>query len=212
MGESSKVGISASKVVALIGTLILIRDSISYFYTTDVLAILFGVVGLIIAFVIFDSLEIIDLKKLKIPYIWWVLLIIGLLLILIDYLVGMQPGAGWIASYLAGILIIIAAIIEILSQKKEYAASKIVTLIGACYAIYESIMFILGGSIASIALAIVGIIFGIILLLTLFDKVDIKVPYTWWVVLIIGFVIFTWVSQVSGTIIMVGFILILMAF
>jgi general stress protein CsbA len=212
MGESSKVGISASKVVALIGTLILIRDSISYFYTTDVLAILFGVVGLIIAFVIFDSLEIIDLKKLKIPYIWWVLLIIGLLLILIDYLVGMQPGAGWIASYLAGILIIIAAIIEILSQKKEYTASKIVTLVGACYVIYESIMFILGGSIASIALAIVGIIFGIILLLTLFDKVDIKVPYTWWVVLIIGFVIFTWVSPVSGTIIMVGFILILMAF
>jgi len=204
MGESSKVGISASKVVALIGTLILIRDSISYFYTTDVLAIIFGVVGLIIAFVIFDSLEIIDLKKLKIPYIWWVLLIIGLLLILFEYLMD--------SSYLAGILVIIAAIIEILSQKKEYAASKIVTLIGACYVIYESIMFILGDSIASIALAIVGIIFGIILLLTLFDKVDIKVPYTWWVVLIIGFVIFTWVSQVSGTIIMVGFILILMAF
>ena len=204
MGESSKVGISASKVVALIGTLILIRDSISYFYTTDVLAIIFGVVGLIIAFVIFDSLEIIDLKKLKIPYIWWVLLIIGLLLILFEYLMD--------SSYLAGILVIIAAIIEILSQKKEYAASKIVTLIGACYVIYESIMFILGDSIASIALAIVGIIFGIILLLTLFDKIDIKVPYTWWVVLIIGFVIFTWVSQVSGTIIMVGFILILMAF
>ena len=201
MGESSKVGISASKVVALIGTLILIRDSISYFYTTDLLAILFGVVGLIIAFVIFDSLEIIDLKKLKVPYIWWVLLIIGFLLILFEYLVG--------PSYLAGILIIIAAIIEILSQKKEYAASKIVTLVGACYVIYESIMLILG---ASYGFAIVGIIFGIILLLTLFDKVDIKVPYTWWVVLIIGFVIFTWVSVVSGTIIMVGFILILMAF
>ncbi|MHA1104690.1 MAG: hypothetical protein ACTSPN_03090 [Promethearchaeota archaeon] len=201
MGESSKVGISASKVVALIGTLILIRDSISYFYTTFWLAILLGIIGLIIAFVIFDSLEIIDLKKLKIPYIWWVLLIIGCLLILFEYLVR--------SSYLAGILVIIAAIIEILSQKKEYAASKIVTLVGVCWVIYESIMFILGGSIA---LAIVGIIFGIILLLTLFDKVDIKVPYTWWVVLIIGFVIFTWVSTVSGTIIMVGFILILMAF
>ena len=199
MGESSKVGISASKVVALIGTLVLIRDSIFYFYTTNVLAILFGVVGLIIAFVIFDSLEIIDLKKLKIPYIWWVLLIIGLLLILFEYIVG--------PSYLAGILIIIAAIIEIISQKKEYVASKIVTLVGACYVIYESIMFILG---SSYAIAIVGIIFGIILLLTLFDKVDIKVPFTWWVVLIIGFVIFTWVSGVSGTIIMVAFILLLM--
>lgn len=201
MGETSKVGISASKVVALIGTLIVIRDSIFYFYTTDWLAILLGVFGLIIAFVVFDSLEIIDFKKLKIPFIWWVLLIIGIIIILFEYLVG--------PSYLAGALIIIAAIIEILSQKKEYTASKIVALIGACYLIYESIWFILGGNIA---LAIVGIIFAVVLLLILFDKIDIKIPYSWWVVLIIGFVIFTWVSSVSGTIIMVAFILLLMAF
>ncbi len=201
MGESSKVGISASKVVALIGTLILIRDSIFYFYTTNWMAILFGILGLIIAFLVFDSLEIIDFKKLKIPYIWWVLLIIGIVLLLFEYLVG--------PSYLAGILVITAAIIEILSQKKSYAASKIVALIGACYLIYEAIMFILGGNIA---LAIVGIIFGIILLLTLFDKIDIKIPYSWWVLLIIGFVIFSWVSGVSGTIIMVAFILLLMAY
>ncbi len=102
-----------------------------------------------------------------------------------------------------------AAILEFLSQKKSYAPSKIVAVIGAGYLIYESIMFILRGNIA---LAIVGIIFGIILLLTLFDKIDIKIPYSWWVVLIIGFVIFTWVSGVSGTIIMVAFILLLMAF
>ena len=204
MGESSKVGISASKVVALIGILILIRDSINYFYTTDWIAILFGIFGLIIALVVFDSLEIIDFKKLKIPYIWWVLLIIGIVLILFEYLVG--------PSYLAGILIITAAIIEILSQKKSYTPSKIVALIGVGYLIYESILFILGGNIVDIAKAIVGIIFGIILLLTLFDKIDIKIPYSWWVVLIIGFVIFTWVSAVSGTIIMVAFILLLMAF
>ncbi len=201
MGESSKVVITASRVVALIGTLVLIKDSINYFYTSNVLAILLGVIGLIIAFVVFDSLAIIDFKKLNIPYIWWILLIIGFLLVLFEYLVG--------PSYLAGILVITAALIEILVQKKSYTASKIVAFIGACWLIYESIMFIMGGSIA---IAIVGIIFAIILLLTLFDKVDIKVPYTWWVVLIIGFVIFTWVSAVSGTIIMVGFILILMAF
>ena len=201
MGETSQVGISASKVVALIGTLVLIRDSISYFYTTDAIAILIGVVGLIIAFVIFDSLEIIDLGKLKIPYIWWVLLLIGILLILFEYLVG--------PSYLAGILVITAAIIEVLSEKKSYVASKLVILIGAAYLLYESIMGLLGGNIA---LSIVGIIFGIILLLVLLDKVDIKIPFTWWVVLIIGFVIFTWVSTLSGTIIMVGFILILMAY
>ena len=204
MGESSKVGISASKIVALIGILILIRDSIFYFYTTNWVAILLGIIGLIIAFVVFDSLEIIDFKKLKVPYIWWVLLIIGIVLILFEYLVG--------PSYLAGILVITAAIIEILSQKKSYAASKIVALIGAGYLIYESIIFILGGNITSIAIAIVGIIFAIVLLLTLYDKIDIKIPYSWWVVLIIGFVVFSWVSGVSGTIIMVAFILLLMAY
>jgi len=204
MGETSKVGISASKVVALIGILILIRDSVFYFYTTDWVAILFGVFGLIIAFVVFDSLEIIDFKKIKIPFIWWVLLIIGLVLILFEYLVG--------PSYLAGILVITAALLEFLSKKKSYTASKIVALIGAGWLIFESILFIMSGSISLIGRAIVGIIFAIILLLTLYDKIDIKIPYSWWVVLIIGFVIFTWISGVSGTIIMVAFILILMAF
>ncbi len=207
MGETSKVGISASKVVALIGTLILIRDSIFYFYTVDLIAILLGILGLIIAFVVFDSLEIIDFKKLKIPYIWWVLLIIGILLLLLEFVVRSAS-----STFLAGILVITAAILEILSQKKSYTASKIVVLIGAGWLIYESIMGIIGGSITGIAKAIVGIIFAIILLLTLYDKIDIKIPYSWWVVLIIGFVIFTWVTPVSGTIIMVAFILLLMAY
>jgi hypothetical protein len=209
MGESSKVGISASKIVALIGTLVLIKMCIDFFmfYTGNWLAILFGILGLIIAFVVFDSLEIIDFKKLKVPYIWWVLLIIGIVLLLFEYLV-----VGSFTFFLAGILMIIAAVLEILSQKKSYTASKIVALIGGCYLIYESIMFILGGSLTGIARAIVGIIFAIILLITLFDKIDIKIPYAWWVVLIIGFVIFNWVTPISGTIIMVAFILLLLAY
>ena len=200
MGETSKVGISASKVVALIATLVLIRDSISYFYTTNALAIIFGIVGLVLAFVVWTSLGIIDMKKLVIPYYWWVLLIIGLFLILVEYLVG--------PNYLAGILMITAAIIEILSQKKPYPASRIVALIGACYAIYEAVMGILGGSVGT---AIVALIFAIVLILTM-TNIDIKIPYSWWVVLIIGFVIFTWAYTVSGTVIMVAFILILMAY
>lgn len=201
MGETSAVKLSASRVVALIGILILIRDSVNFFFFPLWLPILLGIFGLIIAFVVFDSLEIIDFKKLKIPYIWWVLLIIGVVIILFEFLVG--------PTYIAGALIIIAAILEILSQKKAYTASKIVALIGACYLIYESIWLILG---ANYAIAIVGIIFAIILLLTLFDKIDIKIPYSWWVVLIIGFVIFTWFPGISGIIIMVAFILLLMAY
>ena len=203
MGEASRVGISASKVVALIGTLILIRDSIGYFYTRDVLTIIFGIVGLILAFIVFDSLNIIKFQKILIPFIWWFLLIIGLFLILIEYLVG--------PNYLAGILMLIGAFIEFLSQKKPYPASRIVSLIGACYAIYEAVSSMLGGNATAIATGILAIIFAIVLILTL-TKLDIKIPYTWWVVLIIGFVIFTWFYLVSGTIIMVAFILILMAY
>ena len=209
MGETSKVGISASKVVALIGALVVIQVSIGYFATLDALNILYGIIGLIFAAVIFMSLEIVDLKKFKIPYFWWVLLIIGVLLILFEIAVGLS-------SYLGGILVLIAALLEFLSQKKTYAESKIVALIGACYLIYESVMPFLPltptPTPTSIALSIVGFVFAIILILTLQNKIDIKVPYAWWVVLIIGFVVFTWVTPVSGTIIMVAFILILMAF
>ena len=206
MGESSKVGISASRVVALIGTLVLIKMCIDFFFTGAWLAILLGIIGLLIAFVVFDSLEIIDFKKLKVPYIWWVLLIIGIGLLLFEYLVSNS-----FRLFLAGILMIIAAVLELLSQKKSYTSSKIVALIGACYLIYECIIYILSGNALLVASAIVGIIFAIILLLTLFDKIDIKIPYAWWVVLIIGFVIFYWVTAISGTIILVAFILLLLA-
>ena len=205
MGETSKVGISASKVVALIGALVVIQVSIGYFFTAILLNIMYGIIGLIFAAVIFMSLEIVDLKKVKIPYLWWVLLIIGVLLILFEIAVGS-------VSYLGGILVLIAALLEFLSQKKTYAESKIVALIGACYLIYESVMLFLSASVPSIALSIVGFVFAIILILTLQDKIDIRVPYAWWVVLIIGFVIYTWVAPVSGPIILVAFILILMAF
>ena len=115
-----------------------------------------------LAFVVFDSLEIIDFKKLKIPYIWWVLLLIGIVLLLFEFLVRES-----FTFFLAGILMIIAAILEIFSQKKSYTASKVVALIGACYLIYESIMYILSENILLVAPAIVGIIFAIILLLIL---------------------------------------------
>jgi hypothetical protein len=203
MVQASRVGISASKVIALISTLILIRDSIGYFYTRDALTIIFGIVGLILAFIVFDSLKIIDFQKIVIPFIWWVLLIIGLFLILMEYLVG--------PNFLAGILMLVGSLIEFLSQKKPYPASRIVSLIGGGYTIFEAVSSMIGGNSTAIAIGIVAIIFAIVLILTL-TKIDIKIPYTWWVVLIIGFVVFTWFYLVSGTIIMVAFILILMAY
>jgi hypothetical protein len=73
-------------------------------------------------------------------------------------------------------------------------------------------MIFIGGASLLWVNAIFAIIFALILILSLWDKVDIKIPFAWWVVLIAGFVIFTWLSIFSGTIIMVGFLLMLMAY
>jgi hypothetical protein len=224
MGEETKVGISPSKVVALIGTLVIIRESIGYFITaghtgdTGALFILFGILGLIFAFFLFLSLKIIEIKKLPIPYFWWILLIIGVLLVLFAFATGSPflsssfifGGAN--SFYLGGILVLIAAFLEFLLNKKSYSASKIVALIGAIYAIVEAVFGIIFSNPTFIVLNIIGIIFAIILLLSIQSKLNTKIPFAWWVVLIVGFVIFTWISSNSGTVIMVAFILILMAY
>jgi len=207
MEEEAKVGISASKVVALVGVLIIIRESILYFYTPDTFNILYGILALVFAAVIFISLELIDLRKVKIPYLWWLLLIFGVLLILFAWLSSM--------TYLGGTLVILAAILEILS-KRAYVQSKIVSLVGALFAIYECVWLFMAGDVVLLVNGIFGIIFAIILILTLQNKIDVKIPYVWWVVLIIGFIIFTWVSSfnvgIGGTVILTAVILILMEY
>lgn len=208
MGETSKVGISASKVVALIAALVVLREAIAYFYIAqiDTLYILWGIIALIIAVFVFLSLEIIDLRKIKVPYIWWVLLILGIVLLLIALF--------YTGQYLGCTLLLTAFLIEFMSQKKTYTASKIVILIGSCIAIYECIRIFMGGSTIAIVNAVFGLIFAIILIIAIFGKF--KIPFAWWIVLIAGFVIFVYVSPfylgVAGTVIMVGFILILLAY
>ena len=205
--SSGKIGLSASKVVALIGALIAIQEAINYFYTAAgaSLNILWGIIALIIAVYVFFSLDFIDLKKVHLLFNWWLLLIFGIALFIIDFFYSRQ--------YLACTLFLIAFLLEFLGGKRNHVASKVVVLIGSGLAIYEAIMSFLGYSPnASIVNSIFGIIFALILILSLWNKVDIKVPFTWWVVLIGGFVIFTWLSPFSGTVIMVGFILILMAY
>jgi hypothetical protein len=206
LGETTKVGISASKVVALIGALIAIREAITYFFRapSDALFILWGIIALVIAIFIFISLDIIDFKKFHLPFIWWILLIFGVALLLLAFF--------YTGQYIACTLILIAFLLEFLSEKKTFIASKIVVLIGSCITIYESIMIFIGGASLLWVNAIFAIIFALILILSLWDKVDIKIPFAWWVVLIAGFVIFTWLSIFSGTIIMVGFLLMLMAY
>ncbi len=200
MGQRSVVGISASKVVALIGSLILIADSIILISTLEWYNIFFGILGIIGALVIIISLRIIELRQVYIPYEWWILLLVGGLLLIMFAL-----GSGGSALLRGSIIIVIAGVLEILSEKRDYTTSEIVAWIGAILTIVFSI---LSGDILRI---FIGIICAFILILALLDQLK-EIPFTWWVVLILGFVIFTWADIIGGTIVLIAFVLILMSY
>lgn len=218
MSEAPKGEISASKVIAFIGMLFTVQFAIFFFYAVTIFTgifVLWGIICLLIAFLIFITLGLISFGPLsKIPFQWWILLIFGAILVLIAYL--------YISYYLPAILILMAAFIELIMQKKPYKASKMVAIVGAGFAGYECVVLMLSGFPLYIVNAVFGLILIIILLLLIFDVVDFKIfNYSWWVVLLIGFVIFTWISPFAGgypvvgyggTIILIAFILIVMAF
>ncbi|MHA2129532.1 MAG: hypothetical protein ACW99L_06120, partial [Promethearchaeota archaeon] len=224
MGEDSsteedvskiKDDISAINLIAFIAVLILCQESVASFLVAniDVFNILFGIVALILAIVIFISLAFIDLSPVKIPYKWWLMLIFGIILVALAFFTsGVTTFSGW-KPYLGGVLVLAAALVEILSDKKNIVASKFMAIVGAGFALYECInIFILyqGVTAATIINPIFGIIFAIILIIIVLDLIDIKIPYTWWVVLTIAFVIFIYVSPlyagIAGVVLMISFI------
>jgi hypothetical protein len=97
-------------------------------------------------------------------------------------------------------------------------------LVGIAFSLWDCIAIFMNftaGAELLLVNAIFGLILLIILLILVLDLVDIKIPYTWWVVLTIAFVIYTWVSPSAagfpvvgfgGTLLMIGWILILFAF
>ena len=212
MDESPINDITPSKFVAFVAVLVLIREAIQYFSSSVSHVLVHGVVDLIIAAVIFISLQIVNLRKVKIPYKWVILLILGAILLLITTLLKFVFQYSEVL-YLGPTLVLLAFLIEFLDQKKSYNASKIAVLVGSCIAIYESIMIFLTYSNIIVVNGIFGVIFAVGLILSMWDKIDIKIPLTWAVVLTAGFVIFTWISPnylgVAGTIILLGFLLML---
>jgi hypothetical protein len=106
-------------------------------------------------------------------------------------------------------------------QKKPYKASKIMVLVGIGFSIYECFVLFLSGSAIAIVNGVFGLILLILLIIVLFDLVDLKVlDYSWWFLLLVGFVIFTWVSPFAfgfpvvgngGTLILIGFLMMLLA-
>ncbi|MCK4779975.1 MAG: hypothetical protein KAT57_07305 [Candidatus Lokiarchaeota archaeon] len=206
---------TAPKIILFIAMLFMLAEAVAYF-TAGGIEILYGILELVFIAVIFISLALVSLGPIKIPYYWWIMLIIGVLLILFASLAG--------GTYLTGILVLLAVIVELVTEKKDFKASKLMALVGIAFSIWDCIAIFIGftaGNEILIVNAVFGLILAIILLILVLDLVDIKIPYTWWVVLTIAFVIWTWVSPFAaglivtgfgGTILMIAWILILFAF
>ena len=202
MGETDKVvsfkeETSATKLIALIAVLYMIFDAITIFYssaTPNEIYILYGILIILLAVILFLSLDLISLWKIKIPYEWWLLLIVGVLLVIFDYLVS--------GTYFTAVLVLLAFLIELITQKKEWKASLIMTLFGAAFGIYDCILvFMLYGTSqdgSHFTVGFFGLIAVIILLLTIQEWFDIRIPFTWWGVLVVGFIFFMWVTPLAA--------------
>jgi hypothetical protein len=110
----SKVDLSAGKIVALIGALVAICVGILYLNLASVtidatdlaLYILAGITSLAGGIIVLLITEVLGFK-IPIPYNWWILLIIGGVIILMDLLlefVGVVTDHDWM--YLGGSLIL----------------------------------------------------------------------------------------------------------
>ena len=126
-------------------------------------------------------------------------------------------------TLLGGILVIIAALIELLADKNT---SKIMLLIAAIWAIVEAVVIFIAvgqntpglvgvasySAVQAVYYGVIAIICAVLLLLVLQAKVNIKLKLDWWLVLIIGFILYTWVAPgVAGILVFVAFICMIMA-
>jgi len=201
MGEE-RGEMTPTKLVLFIAMLLIFAQAIAYFYAAILLpiAILYGIICLVFVIIIFISLDLISLGPLKLPYFWWLMLIIGALLILFDYL---NDG-----SYLTGTIVILAVLMELIGEKMKLAGCKFMVFFGVLFGIWDCITIFIGyapGGELGLVNGIFGLILMIILLILLFDFFDIKIPYNWWVLLIIAFVMYTFVDGFAGGYPVTGF-------
>jgi hypothetical protein len=211
MGEESRE-MTAPKIMYFIGMLFILFDAVAYFWFADPsifgnsIMILFGVLNLVFIIIMFLSLELVGTGRIKIPYFWWLMLIIGVLLIIFSYLIANFWDYGMMfvlfieffnvapIPYFAGSLVILAVLIEKAPKIKDLKSSKVVAIVALLFTIYDCIvMIILSTETVFLVTAIFGIILAVILLIIVLGFIDIRIPYTWWVVLTFAFVIYIWV-------------------
>jgi hypothetical protein len=217
------------KIVALMAALWVILQGNNSFWTgvnaVNALNVVSGIFLVILGFVLILTIDILNfgdptLKKIEIFekfYRFEVLLILGVLVLIFELLsinFALLTAAA-LANLLGAFLIIIAAIMEILIKKgKTIKPSKLVTLAGIVITILEAIFLFAIPIPANIWDGIVGIIVVILLLLSMYEKIKF-IPYQWWMVLILGFILYGWVTPIGGTgtggtIVLISFILMLL--
>jgi hypothetical protein len=218
MGEPDKLvrfdeETSPSKFIALIGVLFMIFESIAFFYQSEdpnSIFILYGILEILFAAVIFLSLSLISLWKIRIPYFWWLLLVFGVILVIFDFLAAEEGFVfpflwALIFTYFPAMLILLAGLLEFIQQKKEWKASFILTLLGIGFGLYDCILVFNywsnpGGSTRSgeyFTYAFFGLIALVVLLLTMQNWFDIRIPFTWWGLLTVGLLLFSMVSPIA---------------
>jgi len=229
---SSKLELSAPKLVAIVALLIVFKEGVDFFWLYATLGPVYlgiGILEIVMAAVILLAIiaQIVDLKVeiLKKLYHWVVLLIIGIIVIIIE-LWGNNfsiLSALYTGTLLGGILVIIAALIELLADKNT---SKLMLLIAAIWAIVEAVVLFIAvaqntpglvgiksyNATQAVYYGVIAIICAVLLLLVLQEKVNVKLKLDWWLVLIIGFILYTWVAPgVAGILVFVAFICMVMA-
>jgi hypothetical protein len=160
-------------------------------------------------------LELVDLGKVKLPFTWWILLVVGVISLIFGFLtypdiwflifgglgvLGDLPVA--LMSYFSGTIIIMAGLIELFAEKQGWKASKMMILLGGAFGVYDCIL-VFGGFNDNdnniwLANGIFGIILIAILLLSFQPWVDLKIPFVWWLTAAIGFVFLIWVSPYAN--------------
>lgn len=221
MGETDKLvrfdeETSPSKFVALIGVLFMIFEAIEMFYQSDDYKILifFGIVEIILAAAIFFSLGLFTFWKIKLPYMWWLMLIFSIVLgtiefVSVRFLDFLYPFMfSFDFSYLPTVLIFFAFLIEIIQQKKDWKASEIFTLFGAGFAIYDCILvfgywanidgFVSPRSGEYFTYAFFGLLAIIIMLLAYQDWFDIRIPFSWWGLLAVAFFFLAVITPIAN--------------
>lgn len=224
----------ASKVVLLIAALSIILQGNEAFWTYGInatpvnrLGIFCGIILYILGIILILMIGTIGfgtatLKKIELIekyYNPFVLLCMAILIIVFEIL---SATASFLvlqseniltlvfSSLLGGTLTIIAAILEQTKYKEIMKPSKLLGLVGAFFAIIEAfILFItLPILLSRYWDGIIAIVVVNLLLLSIYDKIRF-IPYEWWMVLILGFILYGWVPGIGGTLVLISFILML---